>query len=117
MVLAHVTARTDAESEPGTFLRRTRQGKRGGTGSSNPACSSAESDARCSSERRLATHRRGNHDLGASVLERVVGRGELLEALTPVFEQGALQVPKINGWRMERRLDPGTDPSIRIGGS
>jgi hypothetical protein len=65
----------------------------------------------------LATHRRGNHDLGASVLECVIGRGELLEALTPVFEQGALKVPKINGWRMERRLDPGTDPSIRIGGS
>ena len=49
----------------------------------------------------MATHRRGNHDLGASVLERVVGRGELLEALTPVFEQGTLKVPKINGWRMD----------------
>jgi hypothetical protein len=46
--------------------------------------------------RRLAALRRGNHDLGASVLERVVGRGELLEALTPVFEQGTFKAPKID---------------------
>jgi hypothetical protein len=30
-------------------------------------------------ERRLAALWRGNHDLGASILERVVGGGELLE--------------------------------------